>query len=100
MTTIYYTPPSDAIFEEVKQKAIEIWSEYANEFGYDEFGYVDSKIERIKDMKNIQDNVMYIVAMFDMNNQIKMAEKLSEEARKALRERMIDGGNSEYTIPF
>ena len=95
MEKLYYTAPSDEIFEEVKQKAIEIWSEYDNTYGY-----ASEKTDRIKDIKNIQDNVMFIVAMFDSNNQKKLAEKLSEEARKALRERMIDGGNPESMISF
>ena len=70
MEKLYYTAPSDEIFEEVKQKAIEVWSGYDNQYGY-----VDEKVGQIKDIKNIQDNVMFIVAMFDSNNQKKLAEK-------------------------
>jgi hypothetical protein len=29
-----------------------------------------------------------------------LAEKLSPETRQAIRERMIDGGNEEWMIPF
>ena len=95
MSKLYYTAPSDEIFEEVKQKAIEVWSKYDNQYGY-----VDEKVGQIKDIRNIKDNVMFIVAMFDSNNQKKLADKLSDETRKALRERMIDGGSPEYTIEF
>jgi len=95
MPKLYYTPPADKEFNELKEKAIEIWNTYSNEFGY-----VDEKVGRIKDIKNIKDNFMYMVAMFDMNNQLKLAEKLSEETRKEVRERMIDGGNSPEYILF
>ena len=92
---LYYTPPSDSQFNELKEKAIEIWSTMG-----DEPSYAEEKIGRIKDIKNIQDNFMYMVAMFDINNQVKLAEKLSMETRMAVRDRMIDGGNPEYLIPF
>ena len=95
MTKLYYQAPTDEVFEEVKEKAIEIWKTYDNTYGY-----VDEKVDRIKDIKNIRDNMMFIVAMFDINNQGRLAEKLSEEARKEIRDRMIDGGNPSYLIPF
>jgi len=95
MENLYYTAPSEEIFKEVKEAAIEIWGSYD-----DQFGYATEKIERIQDLENISDNVMYIVAMFDLPNQNKLADKLSPEAKLALRERMIAGGNDESLIPF
>ena len=92
---LYYTAPTDKQFNELKEKAIEIWSVMG-----DEPSYSQEKIGRIKDIRNVQDNFMYMVAMFDQNNQAKLANKLSEETRKAVRERMIDGGNPEFLIPF
>jgi len=83
---IYYTAPSEDQFNELKQKAIEVWNNYDNEFGY-----VDEKVNMIKDIKNVRDNFMYIVAMFDSNNQRILAGKLSDETRQAVRARMIDG---------
>jgi hypothetical protein len=92
MSKLYYTPPSNKIFKEVKLRAIEIWKKYDNTYGY-----ADEKINRIKDMKNIEDNMMYIVAMFDLSNQIKLINKLSIDARNAIKERMLDGSqNLEY----
>ena len=92
---LYYTPPTDEQFNELKEKAIEIWQ------GYDDaHGYATEKINAIKDIKNVSDNFMYIVAMFDIFNQEKLAEKLSFETRKAVRDRMIDGGNSPEYIKF
>lgn len=95
MENLYYTAPSDEIFLEVLEAALEIWASYD-----DTHGYATEKINRIKDLKNISDNVMYIVAMFDTPNQNRLANKLSPEARQALRDRMIAGGNDESLIPF
>lgn len=63
----YYTPPSDAIFEDIKQAAIALWSTYD-----DSYGYATGKINRIKDIENVQDNHAYMVAMFDHVNQDKL----------------------------
>ena len=71
---LYYTPPSDKCFDELKKAAIYIWSDYDNTNGY-----VDEKVNRIKHIENIRDNFMYIVAMFDMNNREKLYNVLSEE---------------------
>ena len=95
MNKLYYTPPPDDIFNEVKAKSVEIWKTYN-----DDYGYATEKINRINGLENVQDNVMFIVAMFDINNQAKLADKLSPDSRKAIRERMLDGGNPEYLIKF
>ena len=71
----YYTAPSDEIFESIKQASIEIWKTYDNEFGY-----VDEKVNRIKDIKNFKDNTCYMVAMFDSSNQNKLLHSVNEEA--------------------
>ena len=92
---LYYTPPADEQFDEVKEKAIEIWSTMG-----DEPSYSEEKIGRIKDIANVGDNFMYIVAMFDINNQRKLAEKLSDETRGAIAERIKDGGAPDYYNPF
>lgn len=88
MTKLYYTPPTDIAFEEMRKASIEVWGEYDNEYGY-----VDEKTKRIKEIGNIGDNFMFMFAMFDHINQKKVVEKLSEETKKELRERMVDGGN-------
>ena len=77
----------------MKKACMEVWGEKGNEGGYR-----DEKIDRIKDIGNIQDNFMYMFAMFDENNQRQVVEKLSGESRKAVRERMISGGNDEWVI--
>jgi len=95
MPELYYTPPTNKIFNEVKEKCIEIWNTYDNQFGY-----VDEKVNRIKDIKNIQDNLMYMIAMFDVVNQKKLADKLSKKSKIAIRIRMINGGNNPEYIVF
>lgn len=75
----FYTAPPQHIFEEIKQKSIEIWKTYN-----DEFGYATEKINSIKDIENIKDNAWYIVAKFDNNNREKLVLSLSTEARTML----------------
>lgn len=95
MAKLYYTPPKQKHFNELKRSAIKIWETYDNTYGY-----VDEKVDRIKDIKNIEDNFMYMVAMFDMSNQRKLADMLSEPTRIDVRLRMIDGGQEFVYIVF
>jgi len=94
-TKLYYTPPSNGVFDEVKSACIDIWS------GYDDtHGYSTEKISRIKNIPNISDNFMFMVAMFDGDNQRKLSTILSEESKKEIRERLIDGGMEPMFIYF
>ena len=94
-TKLYYTAPSNEMFNELRARAMDIWKTYDNAYGY-----VDEKSEKLKDLANVQDNFMYMVAMFDMDNQRKLADSLSPETRQAVRERMVDGGNPPEYIMF
>ena len=95
MTKLYYTPPTDEQFNELREKAIEVWSTMG-----DEPSYSQDKIGRIKDIKNVGDNFMYMVAMFDQNNQQKLSDKLENETRGAVAERIKDGGSPDYYNVF
>lgn len=95
MSKLYYTAPNQEVFEEVKSKAIEVWKTYD-----DTYNYATEKVARIKDITNVGDNMMFMVAMFDIDNQRKLAYKLSPETRQAVRERMIDGGQPSEYNPF
>ena len=88
-TKLYYTAPSDEAFEEMRKTAIEVWGQYKDSPG----GYMKEKVDRIKDIKNVQDNFMHILAMFDQNNQRKVIELLTFSTQQAVRERMLSGGN-------
>ena len=96
--SLYYTAPSDKIFEEVKTKSMKLWA--AIDHDNDKYGYTTEKINRIKDLKNIEDNIMAIVSMFDLHNQFILSTRLSKVAKKTIRERMLDGGTPEYLIEF
>ena len=72
----YYTAPSDEVFNEIREKSIEIWQTYD-----DTYGYASEKIERVNSITNFKDNWGSIVGMFDSTNQQKLLVKLSPEAR-------------------
>lgn len=91
---LYYTAPSDDIFNRVKACSIIIWSRLGSEPSY-----ADEKIGAIRNIENVSDNLMYMVAMFDINNQRKLAALLDDKDREAIRARMIDGGQpTEYIV--
>ncbi len=92
-TNLYYTAPSDAAFEEMKKECVTQWETHDNSHGY-----VDEKVGRIKDIRNIQDNFMYMFAMFDQYGQRAIANRLSPETKKDVRDRMVAGGNAEWVI--
>ena len=83
---LYYEPPSNQVFEEMKRLAIEIWNTYS-----DEFGYRSEKVDKIKDLENAGDNFMYIFAMFDHINQSKLIASASSELKKEILDRLPDG---------
>jgi len=73
----YYKAPKQEVFDEIKRCAIAIWMTYDNQFGY-----VDEKVDRIKDLKNIEDNAGYMCAMFDHINQKKLYDMVGPESKK------------------
>lgn len=91
---LYYTPPADIVFEEMRSAAMDVWSKYKDSPG----DYYENKVSRVRDLKNVGDNFMYLFSMFDMHNQAFIVSRLSATARKDLRERMIDGGNDALYI--
>src|SRR3990167_7616185 len=98
MSKLYYTAPSDEIFNEVKKASMDLWIERYPEATSPY--YAKEKVSEIESLQNISDNVMSIVARFDLNNQMLLAYKLSVEARFAIRDRIIDGGQPEEYVVF
>lgn len=90
---LYYIAPSDATFEEMKKACIEQWSTHDNTHGY-----VEEKVNRIKDIKNVQDNFVYMFAMFSIDGQQGLVRRLSDDTKNDLRARLVDGGNEEWYI--
>jgi len=81
----YYKAPPKKVFEEIKEAAIKLWKTYDNTYGY-----VDEKVNRIKDLENISDNYAYIVAMFDGDNQIRLLTLLKTKEAGLLVRKLID----------
>lgn len=92
---LYYTAPLDEQFDELKEKAINIWETMG-----DEPSYREEKIGRIKDLPNVQGNFMYMVAMFDLGNQTLLSTLLTPATRAAVCSRMIAGGQPPWANPF
>jgi len=74
MSSTYYDPPTDEVFAKIKKAAISIWKSYD-----DTNGYASGKIDKIKNLDNIQDNAMYIVSMFDFDNQAKLFDIVGQD---------------------
>jgi len=80
---LYYIPPSIEAFNEMKETCIDIWNTYD-----DEYGYRTEKVNAIKDIENVGDNFMFMFAMFDIHNQIKVVRSVSSETRKEILSRL------------
>ena len=87
----YYVPPSQEIFEDIKQAAIQIWKSYD-----DTYGYATGKVNRIKDIGNVKDNWAYMVAMFDPINQNKLLRTLTREDSRELVTDVLEWSRSQY----
>jgi hypothetical protein len=72
-----------------------IWGSYDNTYGY-----ADEKVGRIKNLPNEGGNLMYMVSMFDNENQKRLSSMLSEESKEEIRKRLLDGGMPPMFINF
>lgn len=64
--SLYYTAPAQDVFDEIKAAALTIWRGHSNEL------YIKEKVERIESILNVSDNWMYMVAMFDTPNKLRL----------------------------
>jgi hypothetical protein len=80
---LYYTAPTQEIFNDIKENAIKIWKTYD-----DQFGYASEKINSIKDIENVKDNYMYMVAMFDSSNQVSLLSMVKPATATLIKEAM------------
>ena len=94
-TELYYIPPDQALFDELKAACIELWKTYD-----DTYNYATNKVSQINSLYNISGNFMDMVSMFDIINQVILAGKLSEECSTAIRERMLAGGADPKYVVF
>lgn len=72
---------TDELFGELKREAITIWQ------GYDDtHGYASEKIAYINSIKNVQDNYGTFIGMFDVHNQRKLYDAVSDDGKKLIDE--------------
>lgn len=88
---LYYTPPSEKVFENIKVASLVLWSSY---FRVEEPSYATEKMLKIAGLANVGDNYMYMVAMFDTSNQMKLFELLSNDALEVVYRALLSVNNS------
>lgn len=81
---LYYIAPSQEVFDDMKAACIAVWQTYD-----DTYSYATEKINRIKDIENVSDNFMYMMAMFDENNMERALTLVSPETQEEFNKRMI-----------
>ena len=79
----YYEPLSQDVFKELKEACIKEWKKHDNTYGY-----VDEKVDRIKNLENISDNGLYMLAMFDSSGQASIKNTLGQKALEEINERI------------
>jgi hypothetical protein len=86
---MYYTPPSDKVFQEIKSECQALWKSIAT--SPEDKIYLKEKLQRTQ-LENIRDNAMVLINMFYGINQFKLANRLSREALEAIAERLQSYG--------
>jgi len=79
---LFYTAPSDTLFNEMKELALNIWSTCD-----DKYGYATEKKEIVNSLENIGSNFMTIYQMFDFIKQSRLIDKASDDLKKAIYDR-------------
>lgn len=93
---LFYTPPKDESFNELKEVCIKFWKIFDNQFGYSK-----EKIDTIKDLPNEGSNFIYMIQMIHPNSRKFIANVLSLETRNEISMRLYgwDGEPDEFD-PF
>lgn len=73
---LYYEAPSEEVFNDIKTSCLLVWAEYNEPI---ERTYRAEKFKKVVPLKNIRDNYMFMIAMFDHINQKKLFEWLRSE---------------------
>ena len=79
---LFYTPPKDECFEELRTICIRFWR------SFDEVEYVDEKINRIKNLKNEGCNFVMMIQMIHPVSREIIAKVLSLETRNEISMRL------------
>ena len=102
---LFYTPPKDECFEELKSLCIRFWNTFPQFHMWDErqeqleIEYVQSKINEIKDLKNEGSNFVSMVQMIHQNSREVLAKALSLETRNEISMRLY-GWETENEFDF
>ena len=94
-TKIYYKPPKQEYFDDLKSACIRYFKTFDNDFGY-----VDEKIKTLESLENVGGNFMSMVKMIHPLAWELIAEIISLETRNEISMRLEDGGDSLETDFF
>ncbi len=84
MTWLYYKEPSDEVFDEVKKWVLKVFKSLE---GKDSLYYKEKESE-IKNIGNVKDNMMYLIARLSWNNVKKLVKKLTPKTKKEVYKRL------------
>ena len=88
---LFLNEPTDEVFDEIKLEAIKMWKTCKNTSNKKAMGDL---IDEIKTMKNIDDNALYLVNLFGINDRKNLLLNLSKEASNFVLHRL----RTEYII--
>jgi hypothetical protein len=91
---LFYTPPREESFNELKEACIKFWNTFD-----DEFGYATEKIDRIKDLPNDGPNFVMMVQMIHPVAREVISKLLSLETRNEISMRLY-GWEKENEFDF
>jgi hypothetical protein len=94
-TKIYYKPPKQEYFDDLKSSCIRYWKTFDNDFGY-----TDEKIKTLESLENVGGNFMTMVKMIHPLAWEVIAELVTLETRVHISVRLEDGGDSLETDFF
>lgn len=92
---LFYTPPREESFNELKEACIRFWNTFD-----DKFGYATEKIDRIKDLPNDGPNFVMMVQMIHPVAREVISKLLSLETRNEISMRMYGWEEENEFDPF
>lgn len=78
---LYYTAPSDEIFNDLKAAVIKLRIELSPDFHHE-------KTKKLQEIENIRDNFMFIYATLDIYNQIEVLYRISKKTEREIFDRL------------
>ena len=103
---LFYKPPKDEYFEELKSLCIRFWKLFPNHNTLDEnqyqleVEYANEKISRIKSLENKGSNFISMVQMIHENYRIVLSKLLSLETRNEISMRLYGWEKESEFDPF